>query len=71
MLQAKPAGLCLKTERRSTNLRQIFLSYCFSVKGSLALELSDDMVLLNPDEINKFISNLKSRYESGQNQNKK
>jgi hypothetical protein len=46
--------------KRSVNSLKIFLSYQLSLTQSLSPDL--DMVLLTPDEINRFISTLKSRY---------
>jgi hypothetical protein len=44
-----------------SNLK-IFLSYQLSLTQSLSPDV--EMVLLTPDEINRFISTLKSRYAS-------
>jgi hypothetical protein len=41
---------------------KIFLSYQLSLTQSLSPDV--EMVLLTPDEINRFISALKSRYAS-------
>jgi len=41
---------------------KIFLSYQLSLTKSLSPDV--EMVLLTPDEINRFISNLKIRYPS-------
>jgi hypothetical protein len=41
---------------------KIFLSYQLSLTQSLSPDV--EMVLLTPDEINRFISTLKSRYTS-------
>ncbi|AFU59349.1 hypothetical protein Ngar_c24250 [Candidatus Nitrososphaera gargensis Ga9.2] len=42
---------------------KIFLSYQLSLTQSLSPDV--EMVLLTPDEINRFISTLKSRYTTG------
>jgi hypothetical protein len=42
---------------------KIFLSYQLSLTQSLSPDV--EMVLLTPDEINRFISTLKSRYAAG------
>jgi hypothetical protein len=44
------------------NRAKIFLSYQLRLTQSLSPDL--DMVLLTPDEINRFISNLRSRYSA-------
>jgi hypothetical protein len=46
----------------SVNSRKIFLSYQLLLTQSLSLDV--DMVLLTPDEINHFISTLKTRYSA-------
>jgi hypothetical protein len=48
---------------------KIFLSYQLSLTQSLSPDV--EMVLLTPDEINRFISTLKSRYPRGSSANKK
>jgi hypothetical protein len=46
--------------KRSVSSLKIFLSYQLSLTQSLSPDV--EMVLLTPDEINRFISTLKSRY---------
>jgi hypothetical protein len=46
--------------QKSVGDLKIFLSYQLSLTQSLSPDV--EMVLLTPDEINRFISTLKSRY---------
>jgi hypothetical protein len=51
-----------KKLKQSVSCLKIFLSYQLSLTQSLSPDA--EMVLLTPDEINRFISTLKSRYSS-------
>jgi hypothetical protein len=48
--------------KQSVSSPKIFLSYQLSLTQSLSPDV--EMVVLTPDEINRFISTLKSRYAS-------